>query len=576
MPLIKSKSKPAFKQNVRTLMGEVGKSPHVQSRAQALAIAYSTARRAKKKDGGKVIKGGAIDRLPEDRLSSNIEDRRGERQGSWREERRQAIQDQADAADMRNALIFGAKSGRTFSRAAYADGGEVSEDPFERAAMRLRQSVRPEEGRREGLATQVPVRIGEDIGRAAQRLSSLPQRAMTSAANYERTGEYDPAPIVEAAGMVVGSPLTPRGALGSSAKLPPNKTPRSAASAVEESSFKRGADDAISGRVATSLAEGPVGDAYKRGVASIDAALAHARYGDLAKLPSRMPIEGEVLSPSTAVAARPKSFDWTPALLDVGYHPLQLRNMTAQQIEAAGRKVVETRLGPMLPALKELGYTPQELINMNPAEAYKAIKGKIISGTTEKAGGGGVKIAAQTTTAPWYQRSALRNMTRGAGGVFRMPGVAALRKQYALGGMPTEDRLAGSGPGRTDNKPINVKSGSYIIPADIVSGLGQGNTLAGKEKIGKMFSGAKVNRYGGGKFRMPGVPGMRRGQFAYGGVPKTVPIIAADGEHEVQPHEAEQFRYGGKQGHDALDAWVLDQRKKNIKDLRRLKPPRKN
>ncbi len=312
MPLIKSKSKPAFKQNVRTLMGEVGKSPHVQSRAQALAIAYSTARRAKKAEGGKIIKGGAIDRLPEDRLSSNIEDRRGERQGSWREERRQALQDQADAADMRNALIFGAKSGRTFSR------------------------------------------------------------------------------------------------------------------------------------------------------------LAHA-------------------------------------------------------------------------------------------------------------GGGGVKIAAQTTTAPWYQRSALRNMTRGAGGVFRMPGVAALRKQYALGGMPAEDRLAGSGPGRTDNKPINVKSGSYIIPADIVSGLGQGNTLAGKEKIGKMFSGAKVNRYGGGKFRMPGVPGMRRGQFAEGGSPKTVPIIAADGEHELQPHEVEWFGNGDmKRGHDALDAWVLAQRKKNIKDLRRLKPPRKN
>jgi len=33
-----------FKQNVRTLMGEIGKSPHVQSRAQALAIAYSKER----------------------------------------------------------------------------------------------------------------------------------------------------------------------------------------------------------------------------------------------------------------------------------------------------------------------------------------------------------------------------------------------------------------------------------------------------------------------------------------------------------------------------------------------------
>ena len=33
-----------FKENVRTLMGEIGQSPHVQSRQQALAIAYSKER----------------------------------------------------------------------------------------------------------------------------------------------------------------------------------------------------------------------------------------------------------------------------------------------------------------------------------------------------------------------------------------------------------------------------------------------------------------------------------------------------------------------------------------------------
>ena len=48
MPLKHSASKKAFKSNVKTLMGEVGKSPHVQSKAQALAIAYSEKKRAKK------------------------------------------------------------------------------------------------------------------------------------------------------------------------------------------------------------------------------------------------------------------------------------------------------------------------------------------------------------------------------------------------------------------------------------------------------------------------------------------------------------------------------------------------
>ncbi len=51
MPLDKSGSRGAFKKNVRTLMGEVGKSPHVQSRDQALAISYAIKRRGKKRRG---------------------------------------------------------------------------------------------------------------------------------------------------------------------------------------------------------------------------------------------------------------------------------------------------------------------------------------------------------------------------------------------------------------------------------------------------------------------------------------------------------------------------------------------
>jgi hypothetical protein len=59
MPLIKSGSDAARQTNIRTLMGEVGKSPHVQSRQQALAIAYETQRRAGRAEGGPV--GGLVD-----------------------------------------------------------------------------------------------------------------------------------------------------------------------------------------------------------------------------------------------------------------------------------------------------------------------------------------------------------------------------------------------------------------------------------------------------------------------------------------------------------------------------------
>lgn len=46
MPLIHSASKKARQKNIKTLMHEVGESPHVQSRAQAVAIGYSEQRRA--------------------------------------------------------------------------------------------------------------------------------------------------------------------------------------------------------------------------------------------------------------------------------------------------------------------------------------------------------------------------------------------------------------------------------------------------------------------------------------------------------------------------------------------------
>ena len=44
MPLIKGDSKQAKQHNIKVLMSEVGKSPHVQSKKQAIAIMYAKAR----------------------------------------------------------------------------------------------------------------------------------------------------------------------------------------------------------------------------------------------------------------------------------------------------------------------------------------------------------------------------------------------------------------------------------------------------------------------------------------------------------------------------------------------------
>ncbi len=55
MPLEHSSSPASFKRNVSTLMGEIGRSPHVANPKQALAIAFATKRRAEHADGDGVI-----------------------------------------------------------------------------------------------------------------------------------------------------------------------------------------------------------------------------------------------------------------------------------------------------------------------------------------------------------------------------------------------------------------------------------------------------------------------------------------------------------------------------------------
>jgi hypothetical protein len=54
MPLEKSASQSALKRNMGTLYRDIGKSPHIQSRAQAIAIALETQRRARRALGGVV------------------------------------------------------------------------------------------------------------------------------------------------------------------------------------------------------------------------------------------------------------------------------------------------------------------------------------------------------------------------------------------------------------------------------------------------------------------------------------------------------------------------------------------
>jgi hypothetical protein len=110
--------------------------------------------------------------------------------------------------------------------------------------------------------------------------------------------------------------------------------------------------------------------------------------------------------------------------------------------------------------------------------------------------------------------------------------------------------------GRTDHLPMHVPSGSYVIPADIVSKLGEGNTMAGFKHVRRMFAAAK------------------RGVTHSEGV---VPIVAAGGEYVLSPDEVMHAGLGDiDAGHRALDEFVKRSRKELIKTLTHLPGPKRD
>jgi hypothetical protein len=198
-----------------------------------------------------------------------------------------------------------------------------------------------------------------------------------------------------------------------------------------------------------------------------------------------------------------------------------------------------------------------------------------------KAEGGGLELAGyQGGGAPWFERSEAR----------------------ALG---HTGPVIGSSLGRGDSKSITVPGGSYVLPAKFVSGLGQGNTMAGHAILNSMFSGGpygtSLSRPSRGGIGGPPRPPRAGGAFAAGGPPTAeswrrdglppprghnqpseVPIRISDGEHVLSPPEvrsADEY-FGGPgsidHGHRTLDAWVIHEHEKLIKELKKLPGPAKD
>ena len=140
-------------------------------------------------------------------------------------------------------------------------------------------------------------------------------------------------------------------------------------------------------------------------------------------------------------------------------------------------------------------------------------------------------------------------------------GALKIAAKYAKGGKV--GHLNSPIPGRTDHIPLSVKSGSFVIPADCVSALGQSNTAAGAKALDAMFKGGKVAK-----------PNSNSKMASGGQAAPDVPIMAAGGEYVLSPEDV--TRVGGgdiDQGHRILEQFILKVRNNNIKTLQNLPGP---
>lgn len=170
------------------------------------------------------------------------------------------------------------------------------------------------------------------------------------------------------------------------------------------------------------------------------------------------------------------------------------------------------------------------------------------------------------------------------------------RKARADGGAADHGKLH-TGPihsavaGRTDHLPMHVQSGAYILPADIVSALGEGNTMAGFKIAKNMFS--SFDRTGGNPYGESGLPygakdaapydakglpyGVPEPRKARGGPSSGVPIVAAGGEYSIHPDDVTRIGHGSlDDGHKILDEFVRQFRASTVKTLKNLPGPRRD
>ena len=245
-------------------------------------------------------------------------------------------------------------------------------------------------------------------------------------------------------------------------------------------------------------------------------------------------------------------------------------------------------VAPMMSQAMQPALNPASMPGANPATATNNNPATLNNAPPQPMAMLGQPFAPQTPTnglAQQQQPAPTMGPQQGLAAAPQGPGDS---KGFAFGGSaqasikaPTKTfkgPIVSNVPGRTDKHFTHVPSGSFVIPADIVSGHGQGNTLAGMDHLQKLF---RMGEHASN----PGGVGSAMHKLSKGGkagehVGKPVPVKLAGGEIVVPPeHVLETMERVCKkkltlaQAHDALDKWVISKRKKLRKTLAALPPP---
>ena len=217
--------------------------------------------------------------------------------------------------------------------------------------------------------------------------------------------------------------------------------------------------------------------------------------------------------------------------------------------------------------------------------------------------------AAQASVDPALYEAPLDNGAGSGGGSWR-------GGRFADGGVPSQFRremapydvrqnapslnhptglVASATPGRKDVVPLSVASGSYVVPADVVSGISEGNTLAGAGHLeAAMHTGPggiplspmharstiphppSVAHLASGGMAGGKMPRMvHPHEWANRQVPDGIPVMVAGGEYILGPDDVKHIGDGDiTRGHDKLDQFVLHARSKSLRATAKLPGPK--